>query len=411
MMRRAWPGDTFGGMQAVGRLAGHDQRVIVDAGLGIAGAGLIAVAAWGAPRLIGSTAITGPWWLLALLPLLLGVPLILRRRAPLQMWLAIWAVVALLSLFGDNSLRGLAFTFVLFAAAYSLGAHASLRRAVVGLIVVAPVVVEISHHGRLGLAFAQDGGKKAVVLSLLQLVAFWLAGVFVHARRQAASLAARSAALQRQADQATAAERARIAREMHDIVAHHLSVIVLQAAGARASGKPAGATLEKIENSARQGLAETRRLLGVLRDPDEETGLAPQPGIRDLDALAASVRAAGLPVNLVIDAGLAAVPATVDVSVYRIVQEALTNVLKHAGPARADVTIGCGQDAVTIEVTDDGTAEPGHQAPVGGHGLAGMRERATVFGGDLAAGPRPGGGYAVRARLPLGDGLPARVPS
>ena len=221
----------------------------------------------------------------------------------------------------------------------------------------------------------------------------------------------RNAALQRQAEQATAAERARIAREMHDIVAHHLSVIVLQAAGARASGKPAGATLEKIENSARQALAETRRLLGVLRDPDEETGLAPQPGIGDLDALAASVQAAGLPVHLVIDGDLAALPATVDVSVYRIVQEALTNVLKHAGPARADVTIGCGQDAVTIEVTDDGTADPGRQAPADGHGLAGMRERAAVFGGELAAGPRPGGGYAVRARLPLGDGLAARVPS
>ncbi len=411
MMRTAWPGDTFDGMRAVGRLAGDDQAVIVDAGLGIAGAGLIAFAAWGAPRLIGSTAIDGPWWLLTLLPLLLGVPLALRRRAPLQMWLAIWAVVALLSLLGDNSLRGLAFTFVLFAAAYSLGAHASLRRAVVGLIVVAPVMVEISHHGRLGLAFAQDGGSKAVVLSLLQLVAFWLAGVFVHARRQAVSMAARSAALERQAEQATAAERARIAREMHDIVAHHLSVIVLQAAGARASGRPAGATLEKIENSARQALSETRRLLGVLRDPDEEAGLAPQPGIGDLGALAASVQAAGLPVHLVIDGDLAALPATVDVSVYRIVQEALTNVLRHAGPARADVTIGCGQDAVTIEVTDDGTAEPGQQTPADGHGLAGMRERAAVFGGELDAGPRPGGGYAVRARLPLGDGVPARVPS
>jgi signal transduction histidine kinase len=409
MMRRAWPGDTFGGMEAVGRLAGDDPRVIVDAGLGIAGTGLIAVAAWGAPRLIGSTAIAGPWWLLALLPLLLGVPLVLRRRAPLQMWLAIWAVVALLSLLGDNSLRGLAFTFVLFAAAYSLGAHASPRRAVVGLIVVAPVVVAISHHGSLGLAFAQDGGPKAVVLSSLQLLAFWLAGVFVHARRQSVALASRNAALQRQAEQATAAERSRIARELHDIVAHHLSVIVLQAAGVRASGKPADATLEKIENSARQALAETRRLLGVLRDPDEETGLAPQPGIGDLAALAASVRAAGLPVRLAIDGDLAALPATVDVSVYRIVQEALTNVLKHAGPARADVTIDCGQDAVTIEVTDDGAAEPGHQAPAGGHGLAGMRERAAVFGGELAAGPRPGGGYAVRARLPLGDGLPARV--
>ena len=199
-------------MQAVRRSAGGDPGVIIDAGLGIAATGLIAVAAWGSPRLIGSEAIAGPSWLLALLPLLLGAPLMLRRRAPLLMWLTIWAGIALLSLLAYNSLRGLAFTFVLFAAAYSLGAHASLHRAVAGLVLVAPLVVVISHHGSLGLAFTQDGGSKAVVLSLLQLLAFWLAGVFVRARRHSASLAARSAALQRQAEQATAAERARIAQ-------------------------------------------------------------------------------------------------------------------------------------------------------------------------------------------------------
>jgi len=396
-------------MQAVRRLAGGDPGVIVDAGMGIAGAGLIAVAAWGSPRLIGSEAIAGPPWLLALLPLLLAAPLVLRRRAPLLMWLAIWAGMALLCLLAHNSVRGLAFTFVLFAAAYSLGAHASFRRAVAGLVLIAPLVAVISRRGELALAFThgEQGGQAAVALSFLQLLAFWLAGVFVRTRRQAASLAAGSAALQLKAEQATAAERARIARELHDIVAHHLSVIVLQAAGARASGKPAGAPLEKIENSARQALAETRRLLDVLRDPAEETELAPQPGIGDLDALAASVRAAGVPVNLVIDCDRAALAAAMDVSVYRIVQEALTNVLKHAGPARADVAIGCSDDTVTIEVTDNGTREPGDQALAGGHGLAGMRERAAVFGGELAAGPRPGGGFAVRARLPLGDRQPA----
>ena len=391
-------------MQAERRLAGGDPGIVVDAGLGIAGAALIAVAAWGSPRLIGSTAIAGPWWLRALLPLLLGGSLLLRRRAPLLMWLTIWAGIALLFLLTDDSLRGLAFTFVLFAAAYSLGAHASLPCAVAGLVLTAPGVVEISH--REGLAFANHGGKAGVALSFLQLLAFWLAGVLVHAGRRAVSLSERSAALQRQADQAAAAERARIARELHDIVAHHLSVVVLQAAGARASGKPAGAALEKIENSARQALEETSRLLNVLRDPDEEAGLAPQPGIGELDALAASVRAAGLPVHLVIDGDPAAIPAVAGVSVYRIVQEALTNVLKHAGPARAQVTIGCEQDTVTIEVTDNGTGQPGNGPAGGGHGLAGMRERAAAFGGELTAGSRPGGGFAVRALLPLGGPLP-----
>ena len=367
------------------------QESIVDAGLGIAGAGLIAVAAWGSPRLIGSEAIAGPSWLVALLPLLLGGALMLRRRAPLPMWLVIWGAVGLLCLLAVNSVRGLAWIFVLFTAAYSLGAHASLRRAVAGLVLTAPVVAVISHRGELALTFShgEQGGQAAVALALLQLLAFWLAGVFVQTRRRAASLAARSAALQRQAEQAAAAERARIARELHDIVAHHLSVIVLQAGGARASGKQADATLEKIENSARQALAETRRLLGVLRDPDEQAGLAPQPGIGELAALAASVRTAGLPVNLVIDDDLAPLPAAVDVSVYRIVQEALTNVLKHAGPARADVTIGRAADTVKIEVIDNGAGPPGPLTAAGGRGLPGMRERAAAFGGELAAGRGP----------------------
>ena len=261
MMRMAWPAATVEGMQAVRRLAGGAPGVIADAGMGIVAAGLIAIAAWGPPPgLVGTAMIPGPLWLRALLPLLMGAPLVLRRRAPLLMWTAIWAALALLSLLTGNPERGLAFTFVLFAAAYSLGAHATLRRAAAGLAVTAPVVAEIASHGGLALAFTQSFGSKAVALSLLQLVAFWLAGVFVRARRQSASLAARSAALQRQAERATAAERARIARELHDIIAHHLSVVVLHAAGARACGRADPETLEEIEHSGRQALTETRRL-------------------------------------------------------------------------------------------------------------------------------------------------------
>jgi len=216
-------------------------------------------------------------------------------------------------------------------------------------------------------------------------------------------LAARNAALDRQAEQAVAAERARIAREMHDIIAHHLSVVILQAAGSRAQGKPSLAALEKIESSGRQALTETRRLLSVLRGPDESAGLAPQPGIGELTALATSVRSAGLPVSLAIDGDHAKLPAAVEVCAYRIVQEALTNVLKHAGPARATVTVDCADDAVTIEVADDGPGNPDDGEHADRHGLAGMRERVAVFGGELQAGPEPGGGFAVRARLPLHD--------
>jgi signal transduction histidine kinase len=407
-------------MQGVRRLAGADPGIIADAGMGVLAAALTAIAVWGPPGLIG-TPITGPAWLLALLPLLMGGPLVLRRRAPLLMWLAIWAIFALLSQFAYHhpatvldhtaQLQGVEFTFVLFAAAYSLGAHASPRRGAVGLLIAAPVVAHLTSNGTLALAlaFSPSIGKMAAALQSLQLLAFWLAGVLVRARRQAASDAARIAAMQRQAEQATAAERARIARELHDIIAHHLSVVVLHAAGARASGGADPATLEEIEHSGRQALTETRRLFGVLREPAEQAGRAPQPGISELPALAGSLRAAGLEVSLSIDGDHAALPPAVNVSAYRIVQEALTNVLKHAGPARAEVTVGCADSAVTIEVTDDG---PGNPAPPavkgegevgGGQGLAGIRERVAVFGGDLRAGPRPGGGFTVCARLPIGE--------
>ncbi|MGP7995901.1 MAG: sensor histidine kinase [Streptosporangiaceae bacterium] len=380
-------------MQAVRRFPGRDPALAMDAAIAMAGAGLTAVAVWD-PAGLGGPAIAGPLWLLALLPLLMGAALALRRRAPLVMWTGIWAGIALQNLITRHPPPGLEFLFVLFAGGYSLGAHASLRRGAVALAVTAPVMALISRLGGVGMG-----------LSAIPVLAFWLAGVLVRARRRATALARQNAALQRQTEQAVDAERARIARELHDIVAHHLSVIVLQAAGARASGKAAGAALEKIETSGRQALAETRRLLGVLHDAGEETGLTPQPGIGELGALAASVGAAGLPVNLVISGDHAGVPAAVDVSVYRIVQEALTNILKHAGRARAEVTIGCADEAVTIEITDDGTRQPGARVPAGGHGLAGMRERAAIFGGELHAGPRPGGGFAVHARLPLGDCL------
>ncbi|MGH3171647.1 MAG: sensor histidine kinase, partial [Trebonia sp.] len=292
-----------------------------------------------------------------------------------------------------------------------LGAHTGLRRAAVGLAISAAIT--LTGEGAL-LVLSRHPGGIGGGLFLIPLLACWLAGVVVRARRQAAALTGRNVALQRQAEQAAVAERARIARELHDIVAHHLSVIVLQAAGARASGRSAGTTLEKIETSGRQALAETRRLLGVLHDTGTdtdtgtgaETGLAPQPGIGELDALAASVRVAGLPVNLVINGDLAALPAAVDVSVYRIVQESLTNVLKHAGPARADVRIGCADEEITIEVSDDGAGQSQDASPAGGHGLAGMRERAAIFGGEFHAGPRCGGGFAVRARLPMASRQP-----
>ena len=387
----------------------------LDAGFAVVGFGLTAAATWTSTSLIGAP-LTGPSWLLAVLPLLIGGPLLLRRRAPLLMWVIIWAGIALQALATHLPPSGPEVVFVLCAGSYALAAHDTLGRAIAGLAVAVPgltIFTAATHQSALGMVNPRTllGGQVQGGTGYLagEIVVFWLAGVFVRARRQAVALAEHNEALTRQAEQAVTAERARIARELHDIVAHHLSVVVLQAAGARASGRPADKALEKIEHSGRQALTEMRRLLGMLREPDEEPALAPQPGLGELPALAESVRAAGLPVRLVVDGAGAALPAAVDVSAYRIVQEALTNVLKHAGSAHAEVSIGYVDDSVTIEVTDDG---PGLEATdlvwaeeaQGGRGLTGMRERVALFGGDLRAGPRPDGGFAVRARLPVGDG-------
>jgi signal transduction histidine kinase len=386
----------------------------LDAGFAVVGFGLTAVATWTSTSLTG-TPLTGPPWLLAVLPLLIGGPLLLRRRAPLLMWVMVWVGISLQALATHLPPSGPELVFVLCAGSYALAAHDTLGRALAGLAVAVPgltIFTTATHQSALGMVNPRTllGGQVQGGTGFLagEILVFWLAGVYVRARRQATALAEHNAALQRQAEQAVAAERARIARELHDIVAHHLSVVVLQAAGARASGQASDRTLEKIENSGRQALTEMRRLLGILREPDEEPALTPQPGLGELPALAESVRAAGLPVHMVVDGSGAALPSAVDVSAYRIVQEALTNVLKHAGSAHAEVSIGYVDDSVTIQVTDDGpgleAADPGWaEGAPGGRGLTGMRERVALFGGELRAGPGPDGGFTVWARLPVGD--------
>jgi signal transduction histidine kinase len=209
-------------------------------------------------------------------------------------------------------------------------------------------------------------------------------------------------------------ERLRLARELHDVVAHAISVIAVQsgvgAHVAKTQPEEAAKALAAIEVTSRAALIELRRLLGVLRQEGEPEGsLAPVPGLADLDALLAEVAKAGLGVRLRVEGTPSPLPAGVDLSAYRIVQEALTNVVKHAGPARAQVVVGYRDHDVTVEVTDDGrgvTAPTGDGRARVGHGLIGMRERVQVFGGDLEAGPRPGGGFRVAARLPLAADQP-----
>jgi signal transduction histidine kinase len=207
------------------------------------------------------------------------------------------------------------------------------------------------------------------------------------------------------------AERVRIARELHDVVAHSMSVIAMHAGTGRlAADRDPGAArraLEVAERVSRDALAELRRLVTVLRDVDDPVpALAPAPGLPDVHRLVAEVAAAGVTVDVHTVGDLRAVPGGVSLTAYRIVQEALTNVVRHASPARVQLTVRVGDGAVTLEVADDGGRVAGpvpRAAGAGsGHGTIGMRERAAVYGGDLESGPRPGGGWRVAARLPCG---------
>ena len=213
--------------------------------------------------------------------------------------------------------------------------------------------------------------------------------------------AARTAA----AERAVAEERQRIARELHDVVAHSVSVMTVQAGAVRRLLHPdqerERLALEAIEATGREALTEMRRLVGLLRDQSATPDFAPQPSMRAIDVLLGTVRESGLPVDLVVEGTPAELPPGVDLAAYRVIQEALTNALKYAGPARACVTVRWKRGELALEVANDGTSEPGGDG--GGHGLVGLRERVSLVGGTIESGPKEGGGFVVTAHLPLGD--------
>jgi signal transduction histidine kinase len=231
----------------------------------------------------------------------------------------------------------------------------------------------------------------------------WLVGGAIRRRdEQAAQLEREQESVARAA---VLDERVRIARELHDVVAHGISVMVVQAVGGRAAlgqpDHPSSGAFDAIETTGKQSLAEMRRLLGVLRAVDGDAMLVPQPGLRELEPLIERAREAGLAVSLQVDGAVRDLPAGVDLSAYRVLQEALTNVIKHAGAASVEVNVGYEPNAIRLAVRDDGTSPANGNGAAAGHGLAGMRERVELFGGDFAAGPAPGGGYAVTVRLPV----------
>ncbi|MGH8860759.1 MAG: sensor histidine kinase [Jatrophihabitantaceae bacterium] len=378
------------------RMAALAPRSALDVGLAVVGVALAEVAAWVTPNPVG-TPIAGPTWFVAVFPLLLAAPLAWRRSYPLLAWTLVMGAVVVQALTTADSPEGLEILFVLGVGGYSVAAYSDRRRALVGLGVAVAGYAIYALENR-DVTSGRTSDEWAGSFFGVALIALWLLGVFVRNRQQERLLTARAEAIERGARVAVAEERARLARELHDVVSHNLSVVVVQAAGARASGAVNASTLEKIERSGRESLVEMRRLLGVLRSDGEDPALAPQPGVADIEALAEQVRAAGLPVEVTVEGDCRDLPPAIDLSAYRIVQEALTNVLRHAGPARAVVTIRCDRHAVTIDVDDDGCGASSESTNAG-HGLIGVRERVALFGGELIVGPRPTGGFAVSARL------------
>ncbi|MEA2426364.1 MAG: hypothetical protein QOH13_2774 [Thermoleophilaceae bacterium] len=345
--------------------------------------------------------------LLSAVALIMTVPLVWRRRAPtVVLATALAGLGLLLAVAADPGGVPLSALIAMIVCFYTVGAHEPGRRAVVGL--AAGVLVVSAIDAASSGAFQASGVRPSV---WLLLAASWLVGREVRRHRTEVSALRRRAAeleLEReeQARLAVAEERARIARELHDVIAHSVSVIVVQAQAARrvlAGDEPhAHALLETIESTGRGALAELRRSLGLLRTHHEQASLEPQPSLHRLHALADQMRAVGLPVDVVIEGQPAELPPGVDLSAYRIVQEGLTNALKHAGPAQARVLVRYAPSQLEIEVSDDGTGGVGDAANGAGHGIVGMRERVALYGGHLETGRSGNGGYVLRARLPLG---------
>ena len=341
----------------------------------------------------------GPAELAAVAGSAMGLTLLWSRRSPLAALVAACAVWGAWLAFATPS-GSLAPFLILLAAVFAAAAAASLGPALAaGALALLAVGGEVAFEPDALANFAWVGGLTALA---------WGAGRAAHGRQERADRLERRAVLaererEARARAAVAEERARVARELHDVIAHSVSVMVIQAQAAQqlaGADSPTLVPLARIEDTGRQALTELRRLLGLLRREDDELALGPPPSLRHLDALTATVRAAGLPVDVRVDGQPIDLPPGVDLSAYRIIQEALTNALKHAGPAHASVVVRYRADDVELEITDDGTG-PAQDVASDGHGLVGMRERAGVYGGSVAGGRRAEGGYEVRARLPL----------
>jgi signal transduction histidine kinase len=360
---------------------------------------LVAVAAMHANGSLSDGPVLARSWLV-----LFGAaaPLVVRRRYP---WVAAPAVAVAYLLATQLDVDEVAARLPVLVMIYTAAAMLELAEAAaIAALLAAAVVVA------LGDAQSDGTNYNQYLAQLLTLLVCFLVGRTVHTQRaytRALEERARTAEAGREATarEAVFSERRRIARELHDVVAHHVSVMGVMAAGARRAlvrdPAAAGEALGTIEQTGRTTLRELRRLLDVLRKDDEtDAALSPQPGVAGLEALVAQVREAGLPVELVVSGEPEQLDPGIDLTVFRIVQEGLTNALKHAGPATATVRVAFAKDRVELRVDDDGAGGVDGR-PGAGHGLVGMRERVSLYGGTLSAGRGAGAGYSVVATIPI----------
>ena len=369
----------------------------------------VATFAVGTAELFAGNLGTGtPRWVAVLLLALFTLPFGLRARRPLLVTFVAYAAGAVgVAVIEDLSVIAAPFVIVLLGA-YTTGAIQDVRRGIVGLglswVLVALVALQaddvIIGDFIFPGTFAFVAWAIGRVVRQRTLIAAELHEQALRADEDREEAAAR----------AVADERRRIAREMHDVVAHSVSVMVVQAGGARRileqDPERAVAAAAQIELTGRGALAEMRHLLSAFAPDDMQAAREPQPGLGGLDALVRRAEEAGLDVTVRREGEPRVLPSGLDLAAYRVVQEGLTNVVKHASPTRCLVVVRWGDDALELRVADAGPTGAGAHPALGGgggHGIIGMRERVQVFGGDLHAGPRPGGGFELRAVLPLAD--------
>jgi signal transduction histidine kinase len=334
---------------------------------------------------------------------LLALPLFTRRRFPFVAPASYWILAAALTFIdGRVVVFPDSFQVIGLGSALLLGNLRDRRKAFVGLGLVVGSMIIVLYN------IPGSWTISAYTFVTLRFAAAWVAGFALRAREEQAE-AAEVRAVQAEGERETAAriavaeERTRIARELHDVVAHAVSVMVLQVGAVRHKLPESMAedcdALKSVERAGRTALAEMRRLLGAMRREGEEVEFVPQPGLDGLNALLAEVGRAGLPARLHVDGEPFALPRGIDLSAYRIVQEGLTNALKHAQASDADVTVRYRPDEVEIEVRDNGAG--GTAADGLGHGLVGVRERVKIYGGEMSAGTAPEGGFVLSTRLPI----------